>query len=73
MAVLFDSLYHFSVLVILKISHFKATYTFPNDKSIGHLSEYILIDLCITNFIDYFSHALPFFHVSSLLFSDIYV
>lgn len=58
----------FSVLVIFRIAHFKATYAFPNDKSTDCLSEYILTDLCITNFIDYFSHALLFLHLSFFSF-----
>ena len=58
----------FSVLVICRIAHFKATYTLPNDKSTGCLSEYILIDFCITNFVDYCSHALPFLHLSFFSF-----
>ena len=58
----------FSVLVIFRIAHFKAIYAFPNDKSTDCLSEYILIDLSITNFIDYFSHALLFLHLSFFSF-----
>lgn len=58
----FPILYHFPVLISFTIAYFKATFTFPNDRPMGHISYYILIDLFIAYFIDYISNELLFLH-----------